>query len=121
MKKTIALLMAICMLNFTIQAGTNNPIKGNEISDMFQDLNQLEKYVNENEGVTLSSIADSDNYRLLNDANIDVSKSSAHEYPVNKNDYSWKKNKTKYIIGGIIVVLVVTLYVLTGGEGYSSR
>lgn len=111
------------MFNFTIQAGTTPPVKPNEkeISDKFQDLNKLENYVNQNEGITLSDIEASGNSEMLSIANIDIAKSSSHNYPLNKGDYSWKDNKAKYIIVGALLVVIISLYVLTDGEGFSSR
>lgn len=123
MKKTIAMLMAVCMFNFTIQAGITPPIKANEkeLSDKFQDLNKLENYVNQNEGVTLSSMTAAGNSEMLSFANIDIAKSSSHEYPLNKGDYSWEDNKAKYIIVGALLVVIIGLFILTDGEGFSSR
>lgn len=111
-KQLIAMVMAVCMFNFTVKAGITPPVNASvkEVSDKFKDLNKLENYVNQNEGVTLSTI----NTELLADANIDVAKSSSHEYPLNNKGFNFKDHPLLAIYFCVVIVAAVVWYFAVG-------
>ena len=114
--------MAISLLNLTLRAG-NTPLPKldeKELAAKFENLENLENYVSQNEGITLSKMMVNDQ-ELVNAANIDVLTAASHQNPHSKQMPSFKEKPWLYIGAGALIAVIVVVFVLTGGEGYSSR
>lgn len=122
MKKVFTIFVAASFLNLTVSANNPNSVQLNEkeLSAQFEELNKVESYVTQNEGVTLSTMVDNHN-ELVQAANMDVQASQIHENINKKSMPSFSEKPWYYIGAGILIVVVVGLYILTGGEGWNSR
>ena len=123
MKRIFYLLVLAFFVGLTATA-TNNPsfkIDDKDLSSKFQDMENLEHYVLQNDGVTLTTVMENKETKSLISNNYDFAASAAHQNPALKGWPPFSENKLYYIGGGALAVLIIVLYVLTGGEGYSSR
>src|ERR1035437_5839325 len=99
MKKIFIVFMAVSLLNLTVRAG-NQPlsrIDEKELAAKFKDLDNLENYVSQNEGTTLSKMLVTDQHKLVTAANIDVLTAMSHQNPHKKGMPSFKDRPWLYV------------------------
>jgi hypothetical protein len=123
MKRLFNLLVLAFFVGLSASA-TNNPsfkIDDKDLSSKFQDMDQLEHFVLQNDGVTLTSLMANKETKSLINYNYDFSSAMAHQNPAKKGWPPFSENKLYYIGCGALAVLIVVLYIATGGEGYHSR
>jgi hypothetical protein len=117
MKKLIILPMLIMAMTVQSFAATGGilPPDSKVLTDKFAELNKIETLVNENAGLTVSGMQAGSHASMLTSANFDLD--NMHQKPHKKGFPTFKEHPWYYIIGGLVILLFVGIFILTGGEG----
>ena len=114
MKKLIALALCVCTLAFSVNAQTNASAKQDENTSSVQTKSDAQ-----NDVLALAPVEKSSEPQ----AAVSTSKELAKDKSL-KNGHGWPSFKDKpwyYIGAGAFIVVVVVFYIVTGGQGWSSR
>ncbi len=122
--KKIILLFFIAGITFMPRISANNITSAPDdktVSEKFKDLDKLESYVSSNPGVTFDQMKSGSNEVLLANANIDAQGIVQNQKPGRKGFPSFREKPWLYIGSGVLLIVIITVYLVFGSGGYSSR
>jgi hypothetical protein len=122
--KKIILLFFIAGITFLPRISANNincAPDDKTVSEKFKDLDKLESYVSSNPGVTFEQMKSGSTDILLAKANIDEKGIAQHLHPGRKGFPSFREKPWLYIGSGVLLIVIITVYLVFGSGGYSSR
>jgi hypothetical protein len=89
------------------------------ITEKFRELQTLETYVSEHNGATLHDLKNSNEQSMVSLAKVDIN--AAHFHPGQNRFPSFREKPILYIGAGVLIIVIVTVYLVFGSGGYSSR